>query len=186
MQAPMATLPILIYPEPMLGKVARDVVQVDDAIRALARDMLETMYDAPGLGLAAPQVGVGLRVLVMDCAPREEESAPRVLINPVILHRGEERDCDSEGCLSLPGLTADVERNSTIRAGFLDGDGLDCEEEFVGLWAWCLQHEIDHLDVRLFVDRLSRLKRQVLLRRFMREFHQGKTRRPKPGRTRGS
>ncbi len=182
----MATLPILIYPDPILTKVAREVARVDDSIRTLARNMLETMYDAPGIGLAAPQVGSGLRVVVMDCAGREAEPAPRVLVNPAIIASGEERGTDSEGCLSLPGLTADIERVSTIRARYCALDGTIEEEEFEGLWARCLQHEIDHLDGRLFVDHLSRLKRHVLLRRFLRETHKGSSPRPKPPRTRVS
>ncbi len=170
----MAILPILIYPDSKLKKVACDVPDVDDTIRTLGRDMLETMYNAPGIGLAAPQIGVGLRMLVMDCTAHDEDPDPRILINPVILEQSSEIETDSEGCLSIPGLTADVGRPCAIGVSFLDVEGVMQKEQFEGLWARCLQHEIDHLDGKLFVDHLSRLKRQVLLRRFMREYHQNR------------
>lgn len=172
----MAIRTIINYPERILQRKARDVVDIDGNIGVLVNDMLETMYDAPGIGLAAPQVGVGLRVAVVDCSSRGEQSDARVMINPIILESSDETETDSEGCLSLPGINADIERSREIVVTYRDPKGEVKEERFGGLWARCVQHEIDHLDGRFFVDHLSRLKRHVLLRRFMREQHGGKIR----------
>ena len=170
----MTIRPIVTYPERILHKTAREVVDIDRNIRMLAKDMLDTMYDAPGIGLAAPQIGAGLRVVVMDCTDTTEEKNPVVMVNPVIKMSGTEKEVSSEGCLSLPGINADIERSIDVDVSFVDLEGNAMESSFTGLWARCVQHEIDHLNGRLFTDHLSRLKRQILLRRFMREYYDGK------------
>ena len=151
---------ILTAPNPALRQTSKPVEKVDDALRALMDDMLETMYDAPGIGLAAIQVGVAKRVIVMDIAGEEEEPDPRFFVNPVILNPAEETKLYEEGCLSLPEFFEEVERPITCRLRYLDYDGKEQTEEAEGLFAVCIQHEIDHLEGILFVDHLSRLKRE--------------------------
>ncbi len=151
----MAILNILHYPDPRLRRRAQPVSQVDAAVRRLVADMAETMYQAPGIGLAAVQVDVPLRVVVMDLSP--ERNALRVYINPEILARDGVQVME-EGCLSVPGIYDEVERARHIRVRALDGDGQAFEFEAEGLLATCIQHEIDHLDGKVFVDYLSRLK----------------------------
>ncbi len=165
----MSLRPILIHPDPRLKTVADSVPEVDDAIRRLADDMLETMYDAPGIGLAAPQVGVGKRLLVMDCV-KEEGAAPRpmVLINPEITWSSDDLNVYEEGCLSIPEQYADVERPAEVEVSWTDLDGKARSERFDGLWATCVQHEIDHLDGRLFIDYLKPLKRQMITRKMQK------------------
>ncbi len=165
----MSLRPILIHHYPRLKTVADAVPEVDDTIRRLADDMLETMYDAPGIGLAAPQVGVGKRLLVMDCV-KEEGAAPRpmVLINPEITWSSDDLNVYEEGCLSIPEQYADVERPAEVRVKWTDVDGKDHEEQFDGLWATCVQHEIDHLDGKLFIDYLKPLKRQLITRKMVK------------------
>ncbi len=158
----MTVRPILIHPDPRLRKVCEPVEVVDDAVRALADDMLETMYDAPGVGLAAPQIGVLRRILVMDCAGKDEPPAPRVVINPEILWASEETETHEEGCLSLPEQYAEVTRPARVRVRYLDREGKTVEEEFSGLWSRCVQHEIDHLNGRLFIDYLSPIRRRMI------------------------
>jgi peptide deformylase len=155
----MAKLEILEYPDPRLRTLAAPVEQVDDALRALIDDMFETMYDAPGIGLAASQVDVHKRFLVLDVS--EEKDQPLVLINPEILERQGEQVCQ-EGCLSVPGVYAEVSRAESIRVRALDRDGKSFELQADGLLAVCIQHEMDHLDGKLFVDHLSMLKREML------------------------
>jgi len=155
----MAKLEILEFPDPRLRTLAAPVEQVDDALRALIDDMFETMYEAPGIGLAASQVDVHKRLLVLDVS--EEKDAPLVLINPEILERSGEQVCQ-EGCLSVPGVYAEVSRADTIRVRALDRDGERFELQADGLLAVCIQHEMDHLDGKLFVDHLSMLKREML------------------------
>lgn len=154
--------PILIHPDPRLRKVCDPVADITDDIRILANDMLETMYDAPGLGLAAPQVGVNLRMLVMDCADKDggEAPEPTCVINPEILLTSEDINVREEGCLSFPGMFSDVERPADVRVRYIDQNGKEHERDFSGLWATCMQHEIDHLNGTLFIDHLSALKRQ--------------------------
>ena len=142
-----------------LKKVSAPVARVDDALRALMDDMLETMYDAPGIGLAAIQVGEPKRVIVMDLAKGEEPPAPRYFVNPEILWASEETAPYEEGCLSVPEIFDEVERSARVRLRYLDYDGVAREEEAEGLFAVCIQHEIDHLNGVLFIDHLSRLKR---------------------------
>lgn len=152
----MALLPILHYPDPRLHKKAKPVAVVDDRIRKLVKDMAETMYDAPGVGLAATQVDVHERVVVIDVS--EEGNALRVLINPEITWKSEALQTYEEGCLSVPGIYDEVERAASIRYRALDVDGNPYEEQADGLLAVCVQHELDHLDGKVFVEYLSNLK----------------------------
>jgi len=153
----MALLPILCYPDPRLHTLARPVAQVDARIRALAADMLETMYDAQGVGLAATQVDVHERVIVLDCSESRQE--PMVLINPQLVWASDERVVHEEGCLSVPGIYDGVERPSRVRVHALDEHGLSREFEAEGLLAVCVQHEMDHLAGKVFVEHLSMFKR---------------------------
>ena len=165
----MAIRPILIIPDGKLRQVADPVVSVDAATRALVDDMFATMYDAPGIGLAAPQVGVLKRVVVIDVAKRQDEEAspePLVFINPALTWTSEERSTYEEGCLSIPDYYEAVERPAVIRVAYLDRDGMAKEIEADGILATCLQHEIDHLNGVLFIDHISRLKRARVMRRF--------------------
>ena len=165
----MAILPIVEVPDPRLRLVSTPVEAVDDDVRTLIGDMFDTMYDAPGIGLAAIQVGVPKRVLVIDLQEQEDEEgkpikAPRVFINPEILDPSAEQSLYNEGCLSVPDQYAEVERPASIRARWQDLDGKVHEEAMDGLMATCLQHEMDHLEGTLFIDHLSRLKRQMVLK----------------------
>ncbi len=162
----MTLRPILIHPDPRLKTVCKPVEGITDDIRRLADDMLETMYDAPGIGLAAPQVGVMSRLLVMDCV-KEEDAPPRpmVLINPEVLWSSDERTVYEEGCLSIPEQYADVERPAEVTVRWTGLDGQVQEERFSGLWATCVQHEIDHLNGKLFIDFLGPIKRQMITRK---------------------
>jgi peptide deformylase len=162
----MALLNILHYPDPRLRNRAEPVERVDDEIRRLADDMLETMYDAPGIGLAAIQVGVAKRLIVLDIT--EERQDPRCLINPVILESSGAEKMD-EGCLSVPGIYEPVERAARIRYRALNRDGEEFEDEAEGLLAVCIQHEIDHLDGKLFVDYLTELKRQRIRKKLEKQ-----------------
>jgi len=161
----MALLPIITAPDPRLKIKARAVAAVDDGVRRLMDDMLETMYHSFGIGLAAPQVGVAKRVLVVDVARDGEPPAPMRLANPEILWRSDELLTANEGCLSLPEHYAEVERPAEIRLRYLDHENEIREIEAKGLLAVCLQHEIDHLDGLLFVDHISSLKRGMILRK---------------------
>ncbi len=155
----MAILPILTVPDPILKQVSKPVEVVDDALRALMDDMLETMYDAPGIGLAAIQVGVPKRVIVMDLAREGEEKQPRYYVNPEIISKNDELEPYEEGCLSVPEVFDTIERPNRVRLRYLDYHGNLVEEEAEGLFAVCIQHEMDHLEGVLFIDYLSRLKR---------------------------
>jgi len=166
----MALLPIVEVPDPRLKQISSPVEKVNDEIRALIADMFETMYAAPGIGLAAVQVGVPKRVLVIDLQEPEEEGGepvrdPRVFINPEIISHSDQEVPYTEGCLSVPDQYAEVDRPDRIRARWLDEQGTPHEEEISGLLAVCLQHEMDHLEGILFIDRLSRLKREMILRK---------------------
>ena len=163
----MAVLPILIAPHPTLKAKAKPVKDVTDELRALLDDMLETMYDAPGIGLAANQIGSLHRVLVMDCGSRDDEETPRPIniINPEITGVSEELSSYEEGCLSIPEQFAEVDRPAVVRVKYLDENGQKHERLFEGLEATCVQHEIDHLDGILFVDHLSNLKRNMLMKK---------------------
>ncbi len=158
--------PILIHPDPRLKKLSDPVTDISAELGKLAEDMLSTMYDAPGVGLAAPQVGVNKRMFVMDCVKDPDLAArPMVLINPKITWASEDLTIYEEGCLSIPDQYADVERPSEVRVEWLGLDGKTYEEQFAGLWATCAQHEIDHLDGKLFIDYLRPLKRQMITRK---------------------
>ena len=170
----MAILPIYVAPHPVLKKIAEPVAEVTDELRKLMDDMLDTMYAAPGIGLAAPQVGVSKRILVLDVdQPKEEDreafgdrrGKPQFFVNPEIVWESEERNIYDEGCLSLPGQYADVERPKKVRVKFLDYHGKPQEIEADGILATCLQHEMDHLEGILFVDHLSTLKRDIVMRK---------------------
>ena len=163
----MSLLPIVTLPdEKTLREVSRPVGAIDSHVKKLWDDMLETMYDAPGVGLAAPQVGLMKRLFVMDCV-KDPEADPRplVLLNPEITWASDERRTYEEGCLSIPEQYAEVERPAEVKVRWLGLDGDTHEEHFTGLWATCAQHEIDHLDGKLFIDYLSPLKRQLITRK---------------------
>jgi len=161
---------ILIHPDPRLKKVSEAVPDLSDALRILGDDMLETMYDAPGIGLAAPQVGVLQRVIALDCAKPDDGDTPRplVMFNPRVVACSEERSVYEEGCLSIPDQYADVERPAEVEVEWLDRDGTLHREGFGGLWATCVQHEIDHLDGKLFIDYLKPLRRQMITRKMVK------------------
>ena len=154
--------PILIHPDPRLKKVASPVADVTDQLRKLAEDMLETMYDAPGIGLAGPQIGVSSRIFVMDCADKEEEPDPIVMLNPEIVARSDELSPYEEGCLSIPDIYAEVTRPAEVTMRWLDLDGNERQADFGGLRATCAQHELDHLDGKLFIDYLGSVKRMTI------------------------
>jgi len=163
----MSLLRIHHYPDPVLKQTAAPVTEFDAGLRRLASDMLETMYAAPGVGLAAPQVGVSRRLIVLDCSPKDAPLAPLVAINPEIVTR-EGECCEEEGCLSVPEFYAKVVRSEKVRVRFQELDGTPREIEAEGLWAICFQHEIDHLDGVLFVDRLSPLKRSLFRKKYQK------------------
>ncbi|WP_157217724.1 peptide deformylase [Flavisphingomonas formosensis] len=166
----MAILPILEAPDPRLRTISKPVDGVDDELRALIADMFETMYDAPGIGLAAIQVGVPKRVLVIDLQEEQDEEGkpirkPLVFVNPELFDPSGELSVYNEGCLSVPEQYAEVERPAVIHARWLDEKGEAHEERIEGMLATCLQHEMDHLEGILFIDHLSRLKRDMLLKK---------------------
>lgn len=165
----MSIRPILIHPDPRLKKVADALPDISDDLRVLADDMLATMYAAPGIGLAAPQIGLGQRMIVIDCVKEEHgKPNPMVMVNPEVLLKSDELNVYEEGCLSLPEMYADVERPSEVKVRWLGLDGELHEEDFDGLWATCVQHEIDHLDGVLFIDYLRPLKRQMITRKMVK------------------
>ena len=165
----MSILPILLHPDPRLKTRAQEIGAPDAAIRDLAANMLDTMYDAPGIGLAAPQVGVLRRLIVMDCV-KEENAAPRpmALIDPAIEWTSDEMATYEEGCLSIPEQFGDVDRPAEVEVSWTDLDGIRQGERFSGLWATCVQHEIDHLDGKLFIDYLKPLRRQMITRKMQK------------------
>ena len=164
----MALLPILVAPDPRLKQTSTPVKQVDDEVRRLMDDMLETMYQAPGIGLAAPQVGVLKRVIVLDLAHEGEEPQPLRLANPEIVWVSDDDATYNEGCLSVPEHYADVVRPAACRVKYLDYNNKAQQIEADGLLATCLQHEIDHLDGVLFIDHLTSLKRNIILRKLLK------------------
>lgn len=180
----MAILPILEVPDPRLKTISTPVTEFDEGLKKLVEDMFDTMYDAPGIGLAAIQVGVPKRILVIDLQEPAEHHHdhdgpcnhehevvrnPRIFINPEILDPSEDHSTYTEGCLSVPDQFAEVERPARIRARWQDLDGNVHEEEMEGLMATCLQHEMDHLEGILFIDHLSRLKRQMVLKKLEKQ-----------------
>ena len=162
----MAIRPILKLPDPILRKKAKHIERVDADLRRLVDDMLATMYDAPGIGLAAPQIGILRRLIVMDPAKDEAPKTPVIMVNPEILERSEELRVHDEGCLSIPDFTAEIERPAKTRVSFLDRAGKRQEIELEGIWSTLVQHEIDHLNGVLFIDYISRLKRDRIVKKF--------------------
>ncbi|MFL9827532.1 peptide deformylase [Rhodoplanes sp. SY1] len=162
----MAIRDIILLPDKQLRLVSEPVTTIDDEIRTLVADMFDTMYDAPGIGLAAIQVAVPKRVVTMDLAHKTEEKRPRVFINPEIVWKSEEMNAYEEGCLSIPDVHEDVERPERVRIRWMDLDAKAHEETVDGLFATCIQHEIDHLNGVLFIDHISRLKRHFITKKF--------------------
>src|SRR5579863_4842093 len=162
----MALRDIIIIPDKRLRSVSKPVAGIDDEIRTLVADMFDTMYKAPGIGLAAIQVAVPARVVVMDLSKREENAQPRVFINPEITWRSDETSLYEEGCLSIPDIHEDVERPARVKVRYLDLDGKPWEAEADGLFATCIQHEVDHLNGVLFIDHISKLKRTRIIKKF--------------------
>ena len=165
----MTVRPIITLPDPILRRKSTPVERIDAEVRALADDMLETMYAAPGVGLAAVQVGVPRRLIVLDTAKEEEPRRPLVLINPEILALGSELGLHEEGCLSIPDVRIEIERPASARVRYLDREGEPQELSAEGLLATAIQHEIDHLNGRLIIDFLSRLKRDIIVRKFKKQ-----------------
>jgi peptide deformylase len=162
----MSIKPLVILPDPLLRQVSKPVERFDADLRKFAADMLDTMYDAPGIGLAAIQVGEPLRMLVIDLAKEDEPKAAQIFINPQVLSSSDDRNVYEEGCLSIPDYYAEVERPATVRVSYLDVEGKQQEVAADGLLATCLQHEIDHLNGVLFIDHISRLKREMVVKKF--------------------
>jgi len=162
----MTIKPLIILPDPILRQVSRPIETVDGEVKKLADDMLETMYDAPGIGLAAIQIGVARRMLVLDVSKDGEDKKPLVFINPEIVTASDARSVYEEGCLSIPDYYAEVERPASITVRHLDREGKEQMMEAEGLLATCLQHEIDHLNGVLFIDHISKLKREMVIRKF--------------------
>jgi peptide deformylase len=162
----MAQRDILIIPDRRLRSVSKPVVEFDNELRTLIVDMFETMYMAPGIGLAAIQVAVPTRVVVMDLAKKDEEAQPRIFINPEITWKSEEISVYEEGCLSIPDIREDVERPARVKFKYLDIEGKPHEADADGLFATCIQHEMDHLNGMLFIDHISKLKRDRIIKKF--------------------
>lgn len=162
----MKTLPIVLLPDPILRQKSSPIERVDEDLRKFAGQMLETMYEAPGIGLAAVQVGEPRRMLVIDLAKEDEPKAPHVFINPEIVDSSSGRSVYEEGCLSIPETFAEVERPAEVTVSYIDLDGNKQEMHASGLMATCLQHEIDHLNGVLFIDHISRLKRDMVIKKF--------------------
>ena len=162
----MALRDIIILPDKRLRLVSKPVGRITDDIRHLVADMFDTMYEAPGIGLAAIQVGVPSRVVVMDLSKRESEAQPKVFINPEITWSSEEKSPYEEGCLSIPEVHEDVERPARVKVKYLDLDGRAHAEDAEGLFATCIQHEVDHLNGVLFIDHISKLKRDRIVKKF--------------------
>ena len=161
--------PIIIHPDPRLKKVCAPVPDLSDALRSLADDMLQTMYDAPGIGLAAPQIGVLSRVIVMDCVKEEGEAPkPLVMFNPEIIAASDEQNTYDEGCLSIPDQYGEVTRPKVVDVRWIDRDGHEQTDTFDDLWATCVQHEIDHLNGKLFIDHLGAMRRQMITRKMQK------------------
>ncbi len=169
----MAKRDILILPDTRLRLKSEPIGKIDKDTRALVEDMFETMYDAPGIGLAAIQIGVPKRVVTMDLAKKDEAKAPQVFINPEVIWTSEEKATYEEGCLSIPEYYEEVERPSAVKVKFLDLEGKSLEIEATGLLATCLQHEIDHTNGVLFIDHISKLKRDMVMKRFKKAQKRG-------------
>jgi peptide deformylase len=162
----MTTKPLVLLPDPILRESSRPVERVDDELRRFADDMLETMYDAPGIGLAAVQVGEPIRLLVIDVSKEDEPKNPQIFINPEVVATGDGVSTYEEGCLSIPDYYAEVERPATVTVNYLDRNGKENTLTADGVFATCLQHEIDHLNGILFIDHISKLKRDMVVKKF--------------------
>jgi len=162
----MSIKPLIILPDPLLRQLSKPVERVDSRLLKFADDMLDTMYDAPGIGLAAIQVGEPLRLIVIDLAKEDEPPAPQIFINPEIVASGSGSNVHEEGCLSIPDYYAEVERPDTVTVRYVDRAGKQQEILADGLLSTCLQHEIDHLNGVLFIDHISKLKRDMVVRKF--------------------
>ena len=162
----MSVKPLIILPDPLLRQVSKPVERVDAPLLSFAQDMLDTMYHAPGIGLAAIQVGEPIRLVVIDLAKEGEPPAPQIFINPEIVASGDDVNLHEEGCLSIPDYYAEVERPGSVTVRYLDKEGRQRELAADGLLATCLQHEIDHLNGKLFIDHISKLKRDMVVRKF--------------------
>jgi len=174
----MAKRDILIIPDKRLRLKSEPVGAIDKEVRALVDDMFETMYDAPGIGLAAIQIGVPKRIVTMDLAKKDESKAPQVFINPEVIWAADEKSVYEEGCLSIPEYYEEVTRPNAVRVKFLDRDGKPQEIEANGLLATCLQHEIDHINGVLFIDHISRLKREMVMKKFKKAQKRGEPVKP--------
>ncbi len=162
----MTIKPLIILPDPLLRQVSKPIETVNAELLKLADDMLETMYDAPGIGLAAIQIGVARRMLVIDVSREDEEKNPQVFINPEVVKFSDELSVYEEGCLSIPDYYADVERPASVTVTYIDHNGKQKEYDAEGLLATCLQHEVDHLNGVLFIDHISKLKRDMVIKKF--------------------
>ncbi|MBO6890394.1 MAG: peptide deformylase [Roseibium sp.] len=165
----MTLRPIITIPDPVLREVCAPIEKVDDDVRALADDMLDTMYDAPGIGLAASQIGILQRMFVLDVAKEDAPKEPMVFINPKIVWSSDELNVYQEGCLSIPEYFEDVERPAEVTVQFMDREGAEQEIKADGLLATCIQHELDHLNGKLFIDYLSKLKRDRVVKKFTKQ-----------------
>src|SRR5262245_37179073 len=165
----MALRDILVIPDKRLRLVSKPVEKVDAAVRKLADDMFEAMYEAPGIGLAAIQIGEPVRLVTMDLAKKDDEKAPQVFINPEITWSSDETNVHEEGCLSIPEYYEEVERPAEVKVKYMDLDGKQHEVHATGLFATCIQHEIDHLNGVLFIDHLSKLKRDRVVKKFTKQ-----------------
>jgi peptide deformylase len=170
----MAVRDILVLPDKRLRLVSKPVARIDSATRALVEDMFETMYDAPGIGLAAIQIGEAKRIVTMDLAKKDEPKAPRVFINPELVGKSDDKKTHEEGCLSIPEYYEEVERPASVKIRYLDLDGKEHEIDADGLLATCIQHEVDHLNGVLFIDHISKLKRDRVIKKFTKALKQGK------------
>ncbi|MGA0309620.1 MAG: peptide deformylase [Candidatus Puniceispirillaceae bacterium] len=175
MPATAKLIPIIKVPDPVLREIATPVAEITDGTRQLLDDMAATMYDAPGIGLAAPQINISQRIIVMDCS-KDESPELFKMINPEIISQSDARSVLEEGCLSIPDQTADVERPAEVEVRYLDENGTSQSLVATGLLAACVQHEIDHLNGVLFIDHISRQKRDMILRRVMKEMRQSASR----------
>ena len=155
----MAVKKILSYPHPLLVRKSTRIDNFDENVASLSRDLIDTMYDADGVGLAAPQIGVNKRIFVLDCSREDEEKDCRIVINPEIEHESEDLNSYKEGCLSIPGITEEVFRPKVIKVVYQDIQGVLRRNTYDGLWSTCFQHELDHLNGKLFIDRLRPMKK---------------------------
>ena len=164
----MAIRKILLYPDPLLLKPSAKIEKFDESIVNLSKDLIDTMYDADGVGLAAPQIGINKRIFVMDCSREDERKDCRIVINPIIEHASEEMALYKEGCLSIPGITEEILRPKVIKVVYQDINGVSHRNTYDDLWSTCFQHELDHLKGKLFIDHLRPMKK-ILVKNKMKK-----------------